>query len=100
MPGGKVPAFSTPSAASVSTVAPEPLQRPEVSTYVMPVGSVSEIWTLVAVAVPELVYDRVTVIGAADGDGPVVTDRAFVTLITEFATVVVSVLVWVEGVVS
>ena len=100
MPGGNVPACSTPSEASVSTVAPDTLHRPEPATYVMPAGSASVICTLVAVAVPELVYDRVTVIGAAEGDGPLVTDNDLVTLITEFATVVVSVLVSVVGVVS
>ena len=48
--------------------------------------------TLVAPALPELVYDRVTVSGPA-GDAPALLESAFVTPITDEATVVVSVLV-------
>src|SRR6478752_1231280 len=93
MPGGKLPACSMPSAASVSAVAPETLQRPVPATYVIPAGSASMNWTLVAPELPELVYERVTVIGAAEGDGPVFTESDLVAVITDEATVVVSVFV-------
>src|SRR5512140_2848668 len=62
----------------------------------MPAGSVSRSSTLVAAAVPELVYDNVTVMPAPPlvfGEGPLATDSDFVTEMTELATVVVSVLV-------
>src|ERR1700682_3645391 len=96
MPGGKGPACSMPSLASGSAVAPETLQRPEPAIYVMPAGSASVSWTLVPIAVPELVYDSVTVIGPA-GEGPLLELSALVTTITEFATVVVSVFASVVG---
>ena len=60
--------------------------------------SASVSWTLVAAAVPALVYESVTVI--VTPPGPLFDDSALVTVITEFATVVVSVLVAVDGVVS
>jgi len=66
---------------------------------VKPAGSASVTWTVVAAAVPVLVYESVTVIGPA-GDGPLLADSALVTPMTEFATAVVSVLVAVVGVVS
>src|SRR5579862_1012785 len=99
MPGGNETDCSTPSFASVSGVTPAALHRPEFGTYVSVAGSVSVSWTLVAAALPVLKYDSVIVIGPW-GDGPLVSDIAFVTLITEFATVVVSVLVDVVGFVS
>src|SRR3954468_9910383 len=98
MPGGNVPACSRPSLASVRALRPETLQRPLVATYVMPAGSTSVSCRLVAGAVPELVYDRVTVIWPALGEGPEVCDNALVTVITDEATVVVSVLVAVVAV--
>src|SRR5262245_32998042 len=99
MPGGNGPACSVPSVASVSAVGPETLQRPQPATYVNPAGRMSVKRTLVAASVPELVYESVTVIGPA-GEPPLVAESAFVTLITELATVVVSVLVIVVGLVS
>ena len=59
----------------------------------MPAGTTSRSSTLLATALPELVYERVTVIGPALGEGPLLLDSALVTLMTELATVVVSVLV-------
>src|SRR3954463_10834834 len=58
----------------------------------MPAGNASVSCTVVAATVPELVYDRVTVMLAALGEGPESTDSALVTVITDDATVVVSVL--------
>ena len=56
MPGGKAPACSTPSFASVSALAaPETLQRPELATYVSVAGRMSVSCTLVAVALPVFV---------------------------------------------
>src|SRR5947208_2157671 len=95
-----MPAGSLAPVASLSAVAPETLQRPLPAMYVMPAGSASVSCMLVAMAVPELVYDRVTVIGPAFGDGPEVWVSALVTVITEAATVVVSVFVRTVGVVS
>src|SRR5471032_3409253 len=62
-------------------------------------ASVSVTWTLVAAELPVLVYESVTVIGPA-GDVPLVLESDLVTLITEFATDVVSLLVKVVGEVS
>src|SRR5687767_10629350 len=95
-----MPAGSPAPVASVSAVAPETLQRPLPAMYDMPSGSASVICRRLAGAVPELVYDSVTVIGPAFGEGPVFCESALVTVITEDATVVVSVLVIVVGVVS
>jgi hypothetical protein len=66
----------------------------------MSVGRTSVSTTLVASEVPELVYDSVTVIGPAFGAGPEACDSDLVTVITEEATVVVSVLVVVVTCVS
>src|SRR5450432_774875 len=99
MPGGKGPACSTPSAVSVSGVAAETLQRPEPATYVKPAFSTSVNCTLAAGAEPVFVYESVTVTGP-EGDTPLDEDRDLVALMTELATVVVSVLVSVVGVVS
>src|SRR5436190_22363808 len=66
----------------------------------MPAGIASRSCTAVAAAEPELVYDRVTVTLPTLGDGPDACDMALVTVIAEFATVVVSVLVRVVTCVS
>src|SRR5512140_2112210 len=66
----------------------------------MPAGITSRSSTFVAAALPELVYDSVTVTGLAPGDVPLVEESDFVTPITELATVVVSVFVLVVGLVS
>ena len=58
----------------------------------MPDGNASVSTTLLAADVPELVKASVTVIGPVDGEEPVIEDKDLVTLMTEFATVVVSVL--------
>ena len=55
--------------------------------------------TLVAAAVPVFWYESITVTGP-EGDAPLADENDLVTLITAFATVVVSVLVSVVGVVS
>src|ERR1017187_3902590 len=99
MPGGKVPACSTPSDVSVSAVAAETLQRPDPATQVKPAFSTSVNGPLGAGADPVFVYESVTVIGP-EGDAPLADDRDLVALMTELATVVVSVLVSVVGVVS
>src|SRR4051812_12227164 len=95
-----MPAGSLAPVLSFIGVAPETLQRPLPRMYVIPAGSASVICRLVAAAVPELVYDRVTVIGPALGDGPLFCVSAFVTVTTEAATVVVSVFVRIVGVES
>src|SRR5207244_10035027 len=64
----------------------------------MPAGRLSVSVRLLATAVPEFVYERVTVTVAPAG--PLLDESALVTPITELATVVVSVLVCVVGVVS
>src|SRR3954468_1152075 len=86
-----MPAGSFAPARSFSGVA-DALHSPVPATYVRPAGRASVICRFVAGTVPELVYDSVTVIAARPGEGPLVTDSALVTVITEAATVVVSVL--------
>ncbi len=73
----------SPPAASVISVEPEPLQHPELATYVMPDGKTSVMIRLVAAAVPAFEYDKVTVIAADDGDAPLFTLNAFVTFKTD-----------------
>src|SRR5688572_10350645 len=94
-----MPAGSTPSFASVSAVAPAPLQRPEPGTYVKPGCRMSVSCTALATALPVFAYDSVTVSGPA-GDAPLPGVSDLVAPITEFATVVVSRLLAEAGEVS
>ena len=73
----------SPPVGSVRPVAPEPLHRPDPATYVMPDGRTSVRIRLVAADVPALEYDKVTVIGAAEGDVPLFVLSDLVTFTTE-----------------
>ena len=57
----------------------------------MPDGNTSVMISVVAAAVPAFEYDNVTVIGAAEGEAPLLTLNALVTFNTDDWTVVVSV---------
>ena len=89
-----------PAPVSDSAVAPDVLQRAEPATYVMPEGRTSPMVRLVAALVPVFEYAKLTVMAAADGEGPEVTLRLLVTATAEFDTVVVSVLMATVAAVS